>query len=113
MHIIDTDNHRYDIKQIIDNGKKLLIELESNVLAKTNKQKTIETCGNYQYAVLDELTCAYLDFPVNEFIVQYSPDEFDFFQIKDIANHYQYFYFLIITEHQSVVVLSDKSLIIN
>lgn len=108
MQIIDDDNHRYDIKQIIDNGKKLFIELESNVLAQTNKQKKIETCGNYQYAVLDELTCSYLNFPIDGFIVQYTPNEFDFFQIKEIAEDYQYFYFLINTEHQTVVLLSDN-----
>ncbi len=110
MKIVCFDNIRYDLKKIIDNGKNLSIELVSNPLEKDISQKKILSDGNYQYAVLDEFTCSYLEFPVpspDGLIVNYTLEEFDFFKVKEIAECYKYSYFLIYTEHQLIIILSD------
>lgn len=68
------------------------------------------TQGNYQYAVLDELTCSYLDFPIAQkegLVTQYSFSEWDLFQIQPIGEHYRWSYFCVNIEHQMIVIISD------
>lgn len=111
MKIIHTDNNRYDIEQIVDNGYYLTIHLVQNILSPMPCKKTIQTQGNYQYLVLDELTYAYLDCPKvlpDALITHFELSELDVLNIKDIAEPYQNSYFVLKTEHQLVLIISDN-----
>lgn len=106
-------NARYDITKIEDSCQELTIYLEK-VIAKNGRLVTqpcednIIISGNYQFAVLQELTASFLDFPkLKDFINPIDFEQWDFFKVKDLAKTYEWQQYVIAFEHTVIVVLTD------
>lgn len=106
-------NKRYDIAKIEDSCQELNIYLKEIILE--NVRLVTQPCadkivisGNYQFAVLQELTASFLDFPnLNDFINLIDFEQWDFFKVKDLAKTYEWQQYVIAFEHTVIVVLTD------